>query len=44
MQDHLDYVTSRLGVEPLEAETVTAATLADLEARVQEYVGTLDTR
>ena len=44
MQDHLDYVTSRLGLERIDAETVTAATLADLEARVQDYVGTLDTR
>jgi hypothetical protein len=38
MQDHLDYVTSRLGMERVEAETITASTLADLEARVQEYV------
>ncbi len=38
MQDHLDYVTSRLGMERVEAETITASTLADLEARVQDYV------
>ena len=44
MQDHLDYVTSRLGLERIEAETVTAATLADVEARVQDYVSTLDPR
>ena len=44
MQDHLDYVTSRLGLEPMEADTVTAAELSDLEARVQEYVSTLDPR
>ena len=41
MQDHLDYVTSRLGIDRIEAETVTASMLADLEARVEEYVSQL---
>jgi hypothetical protein len=43
MQDHLDYVTSRLGMERIEAETVTATVLGDLEARVQDYVSQLQT-
>ena len=41
MQDHLDYVTSRLGIDRIEAETVTASMLSDLEARVEEYVSQL---
>ena len=41
MQDHLDYVTSRLGLDRIHAETVTASTLSDLEARVQEHVSQL---
>ncbi|HSN51599.1 MAG TPA: hypothetical protein VLS87_03640, partial [Woeseiaceae bacterium] len=41
MQDHLDYVTARLGIDRLDAETVTASTLSDLEVRVQEYVSQL---
>ena len=41
MQRHLDFVTSRLGMDGIEAETVTASKLADLEARVQEYVSQL---
>jgi hypothetical protein len=41
MQDHLDYVTTRLGIDRMEAETVTASMLSDLEARVAEYVSQL---
>ena len=44
MQGHLDYVTSCLGIDRIRAETVTAATLANLEERVQDYVARLATR
>lgn len=43
MQDHLDHVTSTLGIDRIEAETVTAGQLADLEEQVRAYVGRLDT-
>ena len=43
MQEHLDYVTSRLGMDRIQAESVTASTLTHLDARVQDYVGRLET-
>ena len=44
MQNHLDYVTSCLGIDPIRAEAATTATLADLEEQVQDYVARLATR
>ena len=44
MQNHLDYLTSCLGIDPIRAEAVTTATLADLEEQVQDYVARLATR
>jgi hypothetical protein len=41
MQRHLDYVTSQLGMEEIEAEDVTESMLSDLEVRVEGYVGRL---
>jgi hypothetical protein len=43
MQSHLDYVTSQLGIDSIEAEAVTRSTLADLDARVQDYLAQLET-
>ena len=44
MQNHLDHVTSLLGIDRIEAESVTAAKLSDLEEQVDEYVRRLDAR
>jgi len=44
MQLHLDNVTGELGVAPIDAATVTARELADLEEQVQEYVRRAGTR
>jgi hypothetical protein len=43
MQDHLDHITAKLGIDRIEAETITAGQLADLEDQVRAYVGRLDT-
>jgi hypothetical protein len=43
MQDHLNYVTAKLGIARIDAETVTAGQLADLEEQVRVYVARLDT-
>lgn len=42
MQDHLNHITSKLGIDRIEAETVTAGQLTDLEERVRAYIGRLD--
>lgn len=42
MQDHLNHITATLGIDRIDAETVTAAQLADLEDQVRAYVGRLD--
>lgn len=44
MQRHLDHVTSILGIDSIEAESVTAARLSDLEDQVDDYVRRLDAR
>ena len=43
MQDHLDHITAKLGIGRIEAETVTAGQLTDLEDQVRAYVSRLDT-
>lgn len=43
MQGHLDHITAKLGIDRIEAETVTAGQLTDLEDQVRAYVGRLDT-
>jgi len=42
MQDHLDHITAKLGIGRIEAETVTAGQLTDLEDQVRAYVNRLD--
>jgi hypothetical protein len=42
MQRHLDRITEALGIDRIDAETVTAGQLADLEEQVQEYVGRMN--
>ena len=42
MQRHLDRITKTLGIDRIDAETVTAGQLADLEEQVQEYVGRMN--
>ena len=44
MQDHLDQVTALLGIDRIEARSVTAAKLSDLEEQVDEYVRRLNAR
>ena len=44
LQRHLDRIADTLGIDRIDAETVTARTLADLEEQVQDYVGRLDAR
>lgn len=43
MQDHLDHITAKLGIGRIEAETVTAGQLTDLEDQVRAYVSRLET-
>jgi hypothetical protein len=43
LQAHLDNVTGMLGVERLDAETVTAGELANLDDQVRDYLGRTDT-
>jgi hypothetical protein len=43
MQDHLDHITATLGIDRIQAETVTAGQLTDLEDQVRAYVGRLGT-
>ncbi len=43
MQSHLDYVTAQLGIDRIEAEAVSRSTLADLDARVRDYLARLQT-
>ena len=42
MQDHLDHITSDLGIGYIDAETVDRGQLADLEDRMEEYVQRLN--
>ena len=44
MQNHLDRVTAVLGIDRIDAETVTSAELSDLEDRVREYNRRPETR
>ena len=44
MQRHLDNITATLGVERLDAETVTTGELARLGERVRDYVEQVDER
>ena len=44
LQRHLDRIADTLGIDRIDAETLTARTLADLEEQVQDYVGRLDAR
>jgi uncharacterized protein YihD (DUF1040 family) len=44
MQGHLDYITGVLGIDRIEAESVSAAKLSDLEERVDVYVRRPDPR
>ena len=43
LQAHLDNVTRMLGIQRLDAETVTAGELAKLEDQVRDYLGRMDT-
>lgn len=43
IQGHLDYVTAQLGIDSMEAEGITRSSLADLEARVGDYLARLET-
>jgi hypothetical protein len=38
MQGHLDHITRELGIDRIDAETVTAGALSDLEDQVREYI------
>jgi hypothetical protein len=38
MQRHLDTVTAMLGADRIDAQTVTAGELADLEEGVRQYI------
>jgi hypothetical protein len=42
MQRHLDRITKTLGIDRIDAETVTSGQLADLEEQVQEYVARIN--
>ena len=42
MQRHLDRITKTLGIDRIDAETVTSGRLADLEEQVQEYVARIN--
>jgi hypothetical protein len=44
MQAHLDNITGKLGIGRIDAETVTAGQLSDLDEQVQEYVRRIDAR
>ncbi len=44
IQRHLDNITGKLGIERIDAETVTAGELADLDEQVQEYVRRMSAR
>ena len=44
MQDYLDYITATLGVDRVDAETVTAGQLGDLEEQVQAHIRRLEDR
>lgn len=44
MQDYLDYITATLGVDRVDAETVTAGELGDLDEQVQAYIRRLEDR
>jgi hypothetical protein len=37
MQDYLDHITATLGIDGIDAETVTAGELSDLEEQVRDY-------
>lgn len=43
LQAHLDNVTGMLGIQRLDAETVSAGELANLEDQVRDYLGRIDT-
>lgn len=43
MQSHLDYVTAQLGIDRIEAEAASRSTLAELDARVRDYLAQLQT-
>ncbi len=43
LQAHLNNVTGMLGIERIDAETVSAGELADLEDQVRDYLGRIDT-
>jgi len=43
MQSHLDYVTAQLGIDRIEAEAARRSTLAELDARVRDYLAQLQT-
>ena len=42
MQRYLDYITATLGIDAIEAESVTAAKLANLEDQVDDYLRRTD--
>ena len=44
MQGHLDHITATLGIDRIEAETLTAGELSALERQVQDYVRQPETR
>ena len=44
MQNHLDHLTALLGIDRIEAQTLTAGELSALETQVQDYVRRPETR
>ena len=44
MQNHLDHIAAELGMEHIPAETINDGVLADLEARVDDYIRRPDGR